>query len=88
MNQIRLNVRIEGVMADHVDGLIEQKLYNNQSEYVRDLIRHDIEKRIGGVVEAISEGKADMLAGRIFKSSGKFEDDVQMFEEKEKNGWK
>ncbi len=42
MSETRLNVRIEGVMAEHVNGLIEQKLYNNQSEYIRDLIRHDM----------------------------------------------
>ena len=31
----RLNVRIEGAMLDHVESVINQGLYSNQSEYVR-----------------------------------------------------
>jgi len=67
MNQTRLNVRIEGVMADHVDGLIEKKLYNSQSEYVRDLIRHDMSRKdemyglmFADAVEEFESGQAEI----------------------------
>jgi len=42
MSEMRLNVRIEGAMSAHVESVIASGLYSNQSEYVRDLIRHDI----------------------------------------------
>lgn len=65
MNQTRLNVRIEGVMADHVDGLIEKKLYNSQSEYVRDLIRHDMDKDSADALSAsVQRGLDDIENGR------------------------
>ena len=41
--ETRLNVRVKGVLADHVEGLVgPQGLYENQSEYLRDLIRQDM----------------------------------------------
>lgn len=41
--EIRLNVRIKGLLADHVDRLVgSHGAYENQSEYLRDLIRQDM----------------------------------------------
>lgn len=41
--ETRLNVRVKGALADHVDGLVgAHGLYENQSEYLRDLIRQDM----------------------------------------------
>lgn len=41
--ETRLNVRVKGVLADHVEKLVgPQGLYENQSEYLRDLIRQDM----------------------------------------------
>lgn len=41
--ETRLNVRVKGALADHVEHLVgPQGLYENQSEYLRDLIRQDM----------------------------------------------
>jgi Arc/MetJ-type ribon-helix-helix transcriptional regulator len=44
--ETRLNVRVKGLLADHVNRLVGPLgLYDNQSEYLRDLIRQDMYKR-------------------------------------------
>lgn len=41
--ELRLNVRVKGALAEHVDRLVGLSgLYENQSEYLRDLIRKDM----------------------------------------------
>lgn len=41
--EIRLNVRVKGLLADHIERLIgSHGVYENQSEYLRDLIRQDM----------------------------------------------
>lgn len=41
--ETRLNVRVKGPLADHVEALVgSHGLYENQSEYLRDLIRQDM----------------------------------------------
>ena len=41
--ETRLNVRVKGALAEHVERLVgPQGLYDNQSEYLRDLIRQDM----------------------------------------------
>jgi Arc/MetJ-type ribon-helix-helix transcriptional regulator len=38
--ETRLNVRVKGPLADHVNRLVgPHGIYDNQSEYLRDLIR-------------------------------------------------
>ena len=64
MSESRLNVRIEGEMSNHVDTLIEQGLYSNQSEYVRDLIRHDMtDYNIEETRQSLIRGYADLREG-------------------------
>lgn len=42
-NETRLNVRVKGPLALHVQQRIgDNGLYENPSEYIRDLIRHDM----------------------------------------------
>jgi len=44
--ETRLNVRVKGPLADHVNRLVgPQGIYDNQSEYLRDLIRQDMYQR-------------------------------------------
>lgn len=44
--ETRLNVRVKGYMAQYVESLTgDNGLYENQSEYLRDLIRRDMETR-------------------------------------------
>ena len=46
--EARLNVRVKGALADHVENLVgPQGLYENQSEYLRDLIRKDMYQKDG-----------------------------------------
>lgn len=88
MDETRLNVRVEGVMAQHVNHVIAQRLYNNQSEYIRDLIRHDMENAaVNEMAQMMRESHSDIMAGRIIKSSGNFEDDYKALQDKENNGW-
>lgn len=87
--ETRINVRIKGPMAEHVERSIgPQGLYENQSEYIRDLIRHDMENStLNEMTDVLRESNADILAGRVFKSTGNYYEDKKIFEEKEKNGW-
>lgn len=44
--ETRLNVRVKGPLADHVNQLVgPHGVYDNQSEYLRDLIRQDMYQR-------------------------------------------
>lgn len=44
--ETRLNVRVKGPLADHVNRLVgPHGIYDNQSEYLRDLIRQDMYQR-------------------------------------------
>jgi len=89
IRETRINVRIKGAMAAHVEQSIgPQGLYENQSEYIRDLIRHDMENStLNEMTAVLRESNADILAGRVFKSTGNYYEDKKIFAEKEKNGW-
>lgn len=41
---MNLNVRISGVLKDHVNHEVGEGTYENVSEYIRDLIRRDKQK--------------------------------------------
>ncbi|MCC6868340.1 MAG: CopG family transcriptional regulator, partial [Burkholderiales bacterium] len=67
----------------------ETGLYETPSEYIRDLIRRDMERRESQFVQdAILSGYRDLAAGRMFESSGDFKADMAMLEEKETGGWR
>ncbi|MFQ5481674.1 MAG: CopG family transcriptional regulator [Nitrospinaceae bacterium] len=62
--------------------------YETPSEYIRDLIRRDMENRGSDYVrEAILDGYRDMAAGHYFKSTGDFKRDMTLLEEKDQAGW-
>jgi antitoxin ParD1/3/4 len=66
----------------------EAGLYETPSEYVRDLIRRDMERlHERSIQEAILEGYQDVAAGRYFLSTGNFKDDMMVLEQKEAHGW-
>ncbi len=89
IREIRINVRIKGPMAAYVEQNIgPQGLYENQSEYIRDLIRHEMENStLNEMTEVMRESNADILTGHVFKSTGNYYEDKKIFAEKEKNGW-
>jgi antitoxin ParD1/3/4 len=68
----RINARLSQPLAAFVDRMVGQAgLYETPSEYVRDLIRRDMERREGQFVQdAILAGYQDLAAGRVFESSG------------------
>jgi len=85
----RINARLSQPLAEFVNRMVgESGLYETPSEYVRDLIRHDMERREGGLLqEAVLAGYRDLAAGRLFESSGDFKADMEMLERKEAHGW-
>lgn len=67
--ETRINVRVKGPMAAHLDSVIGPNgLYENQSEYIRDLIRHDMADQAPYDPEAgLLEGYAQLAAGNFRK---------------------
>lgn len=85
----RINARLSQPLAEFVDRMVgEMGLYETPSEYVRDLIRRDMERRDGQFVqEAILAGSRDLAAGRAFASSGDSKADMAVLDSKEADGW-
>ena len=84
----RINARLSQPLAEFVDRMVgEAGLYETPSEYVRDLIRRDMERRDGQLVqEAILAGYRDLVAGRVFSSGGDFKTDMLTLDRKEADG--
>ena len=80
----RINARLSQPLADFVDRMVgEAGLYETPSEYVRDLIRRDMERRDGQMVkDAILTGYRDLAEGRVLVSSGDYKADMAMLDRK------
>ena len=78
----RINARLSQPLAEFVGRMVgEDGLYETPSEYVRDLIRRDMERReIPFMQDAILSGYRDLAAGRVFESSGDFKTDMAQVE--------
>ena len=85
----RINTRLPQPLAEFVNRMVgETGFYETPSEYVRDLIRRDMERREREPIpEAILTGYRDLVAGRLFESTGDFKADMEMLEHKETHGW-
>lgn len=85
----RINARLSQPLAEFVERMVgESGLYETPSEYVRDLIRRDMERREGQFMQdAVLAGYRDLAAGRIFESGGDFKTDMTLLDEKEATGW-
>lgn len=66
----RINARLARPLAEFVHRMVgEAGLYETPSEYVRDLIRRDMERRDGQMAQdAILSGYRDLAAGRVLAS--------------------
>lgn len=86
----RMDARLPKPLADHVAQIIgPQGYYETPSEYIRSLIRRDMEESdIYQAKESIRAGYQDISAGRYFKSTGDFTEDRKLFQKKEAEGWK
>lgn len=78
----RINARLSKPLAEFVGRMVgETGLYETPSEYVRDLIRRDMERRESQFVQdAILSGYRDLAAGRMFESTGDFKADLAMLD--------
>lgn len=85
----RINARLSGALSEFVGRMVEVSgLYETPSEYIRDLIRRDMERREGQVaLDSILSGYRDVAAGKSFISSGDFKTDMEMLQRKEREGW-
>jgi antitoxin ParD1/3/4 len=85
----RINARLSQPLSEFVDRMVgEAGLYETPSEYVRDLIRRDMERRDGQFVQdAILAGHRDLAAGRVLVSCGDFKTDMAVLDRKEADGW-
>jgi len=85
----RINARLSRPLAEFVEQMVgDAGLYETPSEYVRDLIRRDMERRAGQMTQdAILDGYRDLAAGRVLASSGDFRTDMAALERKEADGW-
>jgi antitoxin ParD1/3/4 len=86
----RINARLSEPLAEFVGRMVgERGLYESPGEYVRDLIRRDMERREGQFLqEAILTGYRDLDAGRVLESAGDFTADMAAFDRKEAEGWR
>jgi Arc/MetJ-type ribon-helix-helix transcriptional regulator len=65
-NEARINVRVKGPMAEHLHAVIgPMGMYENQSEYIRDLIRHDMAHAAAAynLETSLRKGYAQLAAG-------------------------
>lgn len=85
----RINARLSQPLAEFVARMVgETGLYETPSEYIRDLIRRDMERRESQYVQdAILTGYRDLAAGRMFESDGNFQADMAQLDQKEASGW-
>ena len=58
----RFTISLDDALAQEFDKLIEQLGYDNRSEAVRDLIRHQLDRALGGKRELLYAGRAPAAA--------------------------
>lgn len=85
----RINVRLSPPLAEFAEQMVGPAgLYESPSEYVRDSIWRDVERRGDQrVPEAILVGYRDLAAGRLFTSRGDFTTDPTVLDQRDANGW-
>ena len=85
----RINARLSQPLAEFVARMVGVSgLYETPSEYIRDLIRRDMERREGQMAQdALLGGYRDLATGRSFASSGNFKADMKTLAQKEQEGW-
>ncbi len=85
----RVNARLPKPLAAHVKRMVgPEGLYETPSEYLRALIRKDMDSDVNKVFSNITEGFEDISEGRFFESTGDWEKDKVLFARKESEGWK
>ena len=85
----RVNARLSKPLAEHVNRMVgADGLFETPSEYIRSLIRRDMESDSSQVYAKIIEGFEDIQEERFFESTGDWKKDKEIFKQKEVNNWK
>ncbi len=73
----RINARLTEPLAQHVARVVGHKgLYETPSEYIRALIRRDMESDSYRAYNEIIAGREDLKKGRYFEGTGDFKKDM------------
>ena len=88
MTSNRVNARLTEPLARHVARVVgPEGIYETPSEYIRSLIRRDMESETYQIYNAILEGFQDIEEKRFFKGSGDFKKDMAVLSQKEASNW-
>ncbi len=84
-----INAHLPHPLAEFVARMVgESGLYETPAEYVRDLIRRDMERREGQQLQdAVLDGYRDLAAGRVLASDGDFQADMAELDARQAHGW-
>lgn len=68
-DMVKLNVKVPRRLLEEIDELAEELEYTNRSEFVREVLRDTTEPILTpGAEEGVSEGYADVAAGRTMST--------------------
>lgn len=66
---VKLNVKVPKALLEEIDELAEELEYPNRSEFIREVLRDTTEPVLTpGAREGVSEGYADVAAGRTMST--------------------
>ena len=69
-DMVKLNVKVPKKLLEELDELAEELHYTNRSEFVREVLRDTTEPILTpGAQEGVSQGYADVAAGRTMSIS-------------------
>ncbi|PTX58577.1 antitoxin ParD1/3/4 [Kordia periserrulae] len=84
----RINARLPKPLADHVSRMVGQdSIFETPSEYIRSLIRKDMESEFSQVYTAVIDGFTDIKEGRYMESTGDWKKDKELFLKKQSENW-
>ncbi|MGQ3330828.1 ribbon-helix-helix domain-containing protein [Halorubrum sp. FL23] len=68
-DMVKLNVKVPKRLLEEIDELAEELEYTNRSEFIREVLRDTTEPILTpGAQESVSEGYADVAAGRTMST--------------------
>ena len=83
-----MNARLPKPLAEHVSRMVgSDGLFETPSEYIRALIRKDMESEASQIYASILEGFEETVEGRYFESTGNWKKDKELMREKKAKGW-
>jgi len=69
-DMVKLNVKVPEQLLEELDELAEELNYTNRSEFIREVLRDTTEPILTpGAKEGVSQGYADVAAGRTMSVS-------------------